>query len=100
MSGYPEHFAKHVRLVILRLLAEATEYRLNASILGDMVAAHGLAATRAQIRTEIAWLEEQGLLKADELANGLVVATLSERGLDVAAGRASVPGVQRPGPGL
>lgn len=98
MSDYSEHFAKHVRLVILRLLAEATEYRLNASIIGDMVNAHGLAATRAQIRTEIGWLAEQGLLNGAELSSGLVVATLTERGLDVAAGRATVSGVQRPGP--
>lgn len=98
--SYSEHFAKHLRLVILRLLAEATEYRLNSSIIGDMVVAHGLSATRAQIRTELGWLEEQGLLKAEELIGSLVIATLTERGLDVAAGRASVVGVQRPGPGV
>jgi hypothetical protein len=96
--SYSEHFAKHLRLVLLRLLAEASEYRLNSSILSDAAEAHGLSATRAQIRTELAWLTEQGLVTVAEPAPGLVVATLTERGLDVAQGRASVPGVQRPAP--
>lgn len=101
MSGYTEHFAKHVRLVILRLLAEATEYRLNSSIIADMVNTHGLAATRAQIGAELLWLDELGLISTSTVGipmAGLVVATLTERGLDVALGRGSVPGVQRPGP--
>jgi Fe2+ or Zn2+ uptake regulation protein len=100
VSDYSEHFAKHVRLVVLRLLAEASEYRLNDSILTDMTNAHGLTATRSQMRTEIAWLAEQGLITRAELVGGLVVATLAERGLDAAAGRANVPGVQRPAPKL
>lgn len=96
--SYSEHFAKHLRLVMLRLLAEASEYRLNASILTDAANAHGLSATRAQIRTELAWLAEQGLVTTHEPQDGLVVAGLTERGLDVAQGRAFVPGVQRPAP--
>lgn len=96
--SYLEHFAKHLRLVVLRLLAEASDYKLNASILRDMAEAHGLTATRDQLATQIAWLTEQGLVSAAELPNGLVVATLTERGLDVAQGRATVPGVQRPAP--
>ena len=100
MSSYNEHFAKHLRLTVLRLLAEVGEYRLNASIITDAVTAHGLSASRAQVRTELAWLAEQGLVTTTEPAAGLVIATLTERGLDAAAGRASVPGVQRPAPRL
>ncbi len=96
--NYTAHFARHVRLAILRLLVEAPGYALNSSILVDAVGALGLAASRDQIRGEIAWLAEQGLVTADELPGGLVVATLTERGSDVASGRATVPGVQRPTP--
>lgn len=98
MTDYAEHFARHLRLTILRLLAEAGEYRLNASVITDAANAMGLAASRAQIRTELAWLAEQGALTVRELDQGITVATLSERGGDVAAGRATMPGVQRPGP--
>lgn len=96
--NYTAHFARHVRLAMLRLLAEAPGYALNSSILTDAVAALGLAATRDQVRSEIAWLAEQGLVTSDELPGGLMVATLTERGSDVASGRAHVPGVQRPTP--
>lgn len=96
--NYTAHFARHVRLAILRLLAEAPGYALNSSILVDALDALGLAASRDQVRSEIAWLAEQGLASSDELPGGLLVATLTERGGDVASGRASVPGVQRPTP--
>lgn len=98
MTPYSDHFVQHMRLVILRLLAEASEYRLNAAIVTDMVNYHGLAASRAQVRTELAFLEEQGVVKTAELGSGVLVATLTERGADVAAGRATVPGVARPSP--
>lgn len=96
--SYTNYFARHVRIGILRLLAEAPGYALNSSIITDALAALGLPASRDQVRGEIAWLAEQGLATADELPGGLIVATLTERGADVASGRATVPGVQRPGP--
>lgn len=95
---YNEHFSKHLRLVILRLLAEASEYRLNAAVLADYANAMGLAAGRDQLRTELAWLAEQGALTTEALGGSVIVATLTERGADVAAGRATIPGVQRPSP--
>lgn len=98
MTGYNEHFAKHLRLVVLRLLHEASGYRLNSSVLTDAANAHGLAASRDQMRGQIAWLAEQGLLTTDEPAAGLVVATLTERGADIVEARGQHPGVQRPSP--
>lgn len=96
--SYQMHFARHLRLAMLRLLAEAPGYALNSSILTDALAALGLSASRDLVRGEIAWLAEQGLATCDELPGGLMIATLTERGGDVAAGRATVPGVQRPAP--
>lgn len=96
--SYSDYFAKHLRLVILRLLTEASEYRLNSSVLTDAANAHGLAATRDQMRGELAWLAEQGLITTDEPTAGLIVATLTERGADIAAARGQHPGVQRPTP--
>lgn len=98
LKDFAEGYATHVRIAVLRLLAEASEYRLNASIINDMVAQLGLSASRAQIMTQIAWLDEQGLVTSRDLPSGLVVATLTERGHDAAIGRITVPGVRRPGP--
>jgi Fe2+ or Zn2+ uptake regulation protein len=96
--SYSDHFARHLRLTMLRLLHEAAEYRLNTAVITDAANAMGLVATRAQIRTELAWLAEQGAVTVVELGETVTVATLTERGADVAAGRAAIPGVQRPGP--
>lgn len=97
-KDFRQHFVSHQRLAALKLLADAPEYALNSSLMADALGQLGLGASRDQVRTEIAWLAEQGLVTCEELSSGLLVATLTERGGDVAAGRASVPGVQRPAP--
>lgn len=95
MSDAP--FTQHLRLTLLRFLLGAPSYRANSSILHNVADQYGLSATRDQIKAQLAWLEEQSLVKTEDLL-GLTVATLTERGLDVAEGKATCPGVQRPGP--
>ena len=97
--SYKAHWQAHLRLTLLRLLAEQPGYKSNSSVLTQAAdATAGFTATRDQVKTELAWLGEQGLITTSEVIEGLVVATLSERGGDVASGRAIVPGVQRPNP--
>jgi hypothetical protein len=95
--NYNEHFSKHLRITLLRILQGAPAFHANSSILHSFADGLGLSATRDQVRTEIAWLAEQGLVTSED-HDGLVVATLTDRGLDVAEGRTVVPGVQRPSP--
>ncbi len=84
------------RLVILRLLAELIAYKANSSVLTMRMDQLGHAVTRDQVRTHLAWLAEMHLITVDEPVPGVTVATLTERGMDVAKGRATVPGVSRP----
>lgn len=95
---YSIHFSQHLRIAILKVLNTAPSCRANSSILHSAVDELGLTATRDMIKTELAWLAEQGLLSTVVLAGDLVVATLTERGQDVADGRTVVPGVRRPSP--
>ena len=97
MTSYADHFAAHLRLTFLRVLDGAPACRANSSILQSAAHDLGLDASRDQVRTELAWLAEQRLVTVEEIGH-LVVATLTERGGDVAGGRATVPGVQRPTP--
>ncbi|MFQ5774021.1 MAG: ArsR family transcriptional regulator [Kiloniellaceae bacterium] len=95
---YAAHVREHIRITVLRLLANGGGgYAANESVLSDAVNRFGFNVGRDLVRTEIAWLAEQGLVTS-EAVEGLLVATLTKRGLDVAVGRASVPGVRRPGP--
>lgn len=96
--SYDQLVAEHLRITILRLLSEQTDYALNESILQDMVERFGFAPSRDNLVAQLAWLDEQGLITAGGPEH-CRVATLTARGEDVAKGRATVPGVKRPRPG-
>ena len=85
------------RLVILRLLEEDNDYRVNTSILRSSLDLYGHNISRDRLHTDVQWLSEQGLTRSEQL-NSVQVVTLTQQGLDVANGRARVPGVKRPGP--
>jgi hypothetical protein len=71
----------------------------NDSILQTIVVDAGIASSRDQIKTAITWLEEQDLVGVRTLESGSLVAAITQRGVDVAYGMLTVPGVQRPSPG-
>lgn len=86
-----------IRLVILRALAQDLGYSHNDSILHAIVKEFGHNVSRDVIRTQLTWLQEQSLVEL-KLVVDTYVATITQRGLDVACGDATVPGVKRPGP--
>jgi len=86
------------RLVLLKALENAVQYRANAYLLRRYCDSLGHVVSADRIEQDLAWLAEQSLI-ALEKAQGVSVATLTERGLDVATGRAKTPGVQQPAPG-
>lgn len=93
-----EIFTQDQRLVILRSLSEVGGYDANESILDDCLEAYGHHVSRDVVRNHLVWLEEQGLVSLKRLAGDYLVATLTQRGLDVANGEATVIGVKRPAP--
>ena len=97
LSRYAELLEQQRRLVILRALAEAASYSANTSLLADVVDHLGVPSSRAQVEGAVSWLAELGLVTCREIATVRIV-QITERGLDVAAGRAVVPGIKRPAP--
>lgn len=96
--GFSVLLAEYQRLAILGLLLEDTEaYTLNESMLHDCMGMLGIKCSLDTIRTQLSWLQEQGLITLDETL-GFYVATLTSRGYDVASGNSSVPGVKRQRP--
>lgn len=95
--SFLNHVHQDLRLVILRLLAEDSDYEANSSVLQMAVAEFGHNASRDAVHTQLAWLAEQGLLTVTSIKT-VQIAKLTARGLDVAQGRATVPGVKRPSP--
>lgn len=98
MSKYADYLSADRRLVILRILTEMPTYRANSSVLHTVLNEWGHEPSRDQVKTELRWLEEQQLITLDDVGDGAVLlAKLTERGADVAAGRSRVDGVKRPG---
>lgn len=86
------------RLTILRFLSEQSDYSLNASMLQDAMAAMAHKISRDKVVAHIAWLEEQSLVTSKRVFENVVIATITDRGLDVAKGNTDHPGVKRPRP--
>jgi DNA-binding transcriptional ArsR family regulator len=82
------------RLVILRSLVDVGG-EANESILNDCLDAYGHRVSRDQVRAQLAWLQEQGVVTI-EMVGSYMVATLTGRGQDVAEGRCVVPGIKKP----
>jgi len=96
--SYAALLAADRRLVILRILADSAGFCCNEHLLISLLEALGHVVSHDALRSELAWLEEQLLVSSQEVG-GVSIARLTQRGADVACGRARVPGVKRPEPG-
>lgn len=97
--NFEQYQTEDRRLTILRALAAAAQYRANALLLRSFCDQVGHTCSSDRLAADLAWLAEAGLCTTQQPPMGVVVATLTARGLDVAEGRATHPGVQRPQPG-
>lgn len=93
-----EILAADRRLRILQLLAEAPGYMLNLPALKAALARVGHWASSELLESDLAWMKTEDLVEMHR-NSGLVVAELSQRGMDAASDPVRVPGVRRPEPG-
>jgi hypothetical protein len=98
--NYAEARDQDRRLVILRLLEEsdgsANEGMLRTGL--DMLG-HGVKLTRQVVRADLDLLEKAGCVRLEWFDDKIVVAHLTERGVDCVHGRVEVHGVKKPGIG-
>jgi Fe2+ or Zn2+ uptake regulation protein len=87
------------RLAILQVLEQDPDYSHNDRVLQRALQAIGHGISTDRVRTEAHWLGEQGLVTVQQVGEMLIV-KLTPRGEDAALGRARVPGVARPRPGV
>lgn len=86
---------EHRRLAIVKHLSRAAGYTSNGSILLDVMNGVGVPTSQDQLITAMAWLDEQELAVMTDHGD-FVVITATARGVEVAEGRATHPGVKRP----
>ncbi len=97
MNAFEKMVQADMRLAVLLVLAEDSDYSHNEYVLREALRSLGHTVSQDRLRTELSWLAEQCLIKTDDTA-GILVAKLTPRGKDVATGAAVVPGVKRPEP--
>ena len=97
MSDYLKHLSEHRRITILRVLKDAPAFFANDSVLQEMAARVGVSSTRDQVRADMQWLRDVGLVTLETFQD-VLVATITARGIDVALGLVMVEGVKRPTP--
>ena len=84
-----------MRRMALVVLSLSPDYRATLTTLRDALSAAGFSPSADVLRTQVAWLAEQGAVTVAEEGPNLSIA-LTERGEDIAAGHASVPGIAVP----
>lgn len=93
-------FAEQQRVIILQLLNEDSDCCLNEQMLQRGLEMFGHNVSLDKVRTEVAWLEEQGCVTTETVGPSVTLVTLTDRGLDVVNQRAVVPGIDRPVKGI
>ena len=94
--SYQDFLNADRRLVLLRLLADLPGRKGNSSVLAARPEHWGHGVGRDYVKTQLAWLVEQGLVTTEEMGP-VILATITERGIEVTEDRVRVPGVNRPG---
>lgn len=89
--------AEDIRLVILKSLEQDVDYSHNEYVIKRALEYFGHNVSTDRCRTELKWLEEQGLVTIS-VADTVWIVKLTARGEDAALGRAFVHGVKRPQP--
>ncbi len=82
-----------LRRSILTLLAYDNDYRLNQDLIGMALDANGKSVTADSLSNQVLWLQEQGFVTTENLGR-LRVVTLTDRGLEVAKGKARAHGIR------
>lgn len=99
MNDYESMQRADVRLRVLQVLASVPGYQAHDGLVRSQLSARfAHALSQDALRSELAWLNEQGLVKYQQTGD-VVLSLLTQRGHDCSAGVAQIPGVARPGPG-
>lgn len=96
--AYSVRVAEERRLMMLLILADVPERKLNLGTLYNALDELAVPTTLADLKADAEWLFSQRLVTRDEPAKGVTVLTLTAEGLETARGKRVHPGVMRPSP--
>lgn len=97
-DGYGDHYDANARLVILKALAQQTDYRLNDAMLAKALEAFAINKGRGYLKNQLRWLQEEASAVTISNMGTAIIAELTETGLDHVERRQVLEGVARPSP--
>jgi len=99
MNDYEEDRAEVARLTILKKLAGENSYSLNETLLVAVLDAFGISQTREWLREQLKVMAALDVITT-QLAGTVMIATITQRGLDHVERRVVIEGIRRPRPEL
>lgn len=96
--SYADYSLKNVRLIILRALSEESDYTHNETILDEILKTFGHTKSRDYIRNQLRYLEEDAGAITLREAGTVLIATITQRGLDHVSLKIEIEGIQKPSP--
>lgn len=101
-DGYSDHYNEAARLTILRALAAEVDGRLNESLLSRVLEGYAFKRGRSWLRTQLRWLEQEAgaivVREVQGVQGALMIAEITECGMDHVERRQVLDGIQRPAP--
>ncbi len=96
-KSFKERKCEQLRLLILSLLSDQDDYTATDAVLYEVVEKELLLVAMSDLRMAMSWLNEEGLVVTQRAGGklGFTVATITERGMDVANGARTFPGVAK-----
>ena len=95
-KSYQEHMMEDRRLALLRLLVEADGHANESVLMYGIRALGHIKTTPEQLRADLEFLRETGLVTHEWFKDSVLVAKLTQRGVNVAEGSETVAGVKKP----
>jgi hypothetical protein len=86
------------RLMTLFFLMKVGGYQTNDHVLYDALELIGHCVSWDILHSELAWLDQQGIVRLRDADSDIKVIELTRSGMDVAKGRKLIDGVRRPHP--
>ena len=97
MGSFADLRRRQRRLTILVLLDACAGREASVDLIYRALPSEGLASSVADVTADLVWLENKELIHTRD-RDGITFAHITPSGADVAADRAQVAGVERPGP--
>jgi hypothetical protein len=94
-KNFSDFEARFRRRDLLAALLNSRDYSCNDSLLRTLLRELGYLVSGDSLRADLKWLEEHKLVRLRAIGE-LTIATLIERGRDIAEGAEVIDGVERP----